>query len=469
MNENGIISFPHSSEAEMAVLGAIIIDQQLLDPILDIIKSPDYFYSDNNKEIFETIIKIRVKDPSAPIDLVTLTNALTEKKILERVGGQKYLLELLDKVSTTSHSIAYANIVKDDFLYRQLMNIGETLISDASYKKSNFKYLIDKTESKILELSKSEKEGGLERADELITKAFERLETLYSTHSAITGVPSGFGQLDAMTAGFQPSDLIILAARPSMGKSALALNIIYNTCVCNPKKVPTALFSLEMDSNTVMQRFLGIGARTNLSQLRKGFFGKEAWEPLSNVGQAISESPLYIDSSTDINILDIRSRCRKLQSQLQAEDKKLGLVVIDYLQLIKGSGRFESRQQEVSEISRLLKDLARNLSVPVIALSQLSRKTEDKSRDGNRPKLSDLRESGAIEQDADLVALIHRPDYYNQSDPTIQGHTEIIIAKHRNGAIGTIELMFQKEFTRFSDLPINLEIPGDVIETEVKE
>jgi len=455
---------PHSTDAEMAVLGAMLIEKDAVESVLEVIKDPKCFYSEIHRRIFQTIAEMAISVPPKPIDILTLSEELRKKGWLEEIGGQKYLTDLMDKVSTAAHTAAYARMVKEKYQLRELISVSTKIIEQSFDESEDVKKIMDAAESDILKVSQTNSENGFIKSDDLAKMTLERLEYLYSRHSAITGVPSGFSRLDDMTGGFQPSDLIILAARPSMGKTALALNIIYNACVEQPadKKTAVAFFSMEMDACSIMQRLIGSGAKANLGQIRKGVFPKDIWGSLISVAQKIAESPLYIDASTNLGILDIRSRCRKLVTQLNGEGKKLGLVVIDYLQLIRGSGRTESRQQEVSEISRLLKDLARSLSIPVIALSQLSRKSEDKARDGNRPQLSDLRESGSIEQDADLVALIHRPDYYNHSDPTIQGKAEIIIAKHRNGSVGTVELMFRREFTKFENMPINFEgIPGD--------
>jgi len=286
------------------------------------------------------------------------------------------------------------------------------------------------------------------------------MEKFLSQHSGVTGVPTGFSRLDDMTGGFQKSDLIILAARPSMGKTAFALNVAYNASV--EMGIPTAFFSLEMNRHSIMQRMICSAARANWRGISHGALARDVWPKITGAAAKISEAPLFIDDSSSLGILDIRNRTRKLLNQMKSEGKTLGLVMIDYLQLIRGTGRSESRQQEVSEISRLLKDLARSLEIPVVALSQLNRRSEDKARVGNRPQLSDLRESGSIEQDADVVGLIHREEYYNKSDPTLKGKATLIIAKQRNGPVGDVDLTFIQDCTKFENPAVALEpLPGE--------
>lgn len=439
---------PHSNEAEMAVLGAMLIEKEVIDGIMEILL-PKYFYSDIHSRIYEAMLDLRQR--SLPVDVVTLTEELKKTNRLEELGGQKYLTELMDKVSTAAHTQAYANIVKEKALMRDLIRVSTEIVEKTQEGAEPVDKIIDFAEESVLSVAQKSTDHGFSASHELAARTLTHMEKVFAQHSAITGVPTGFTRLDDMTGGFQKSDLIIIAARPSMGKTALALNIAYHACV--EKKVPTAIFSMEMDDRSVMQRLICSAARINLSGVRKGALPREVWPTLTRYTQVLSEAPLYIDDSPGLNILDIRNRTRKLMTMLKNENKELGLVVIDYLQLIRGVGgkRTESRQQEVAEISRLLKDLARSLELPVVALSQLNRRSEDKGRTDNRPQLSDLRDSGSIEQDADFVGMIHREEYYKREDPTVKNLAKLIIAKHRNGAVGDVDLAFFNEYTRFDN------------------
>ncbi|HNW45492.1 MAG TPA: replicative DNA helicase, partial [Elusimicrobiales bacterium] len=384
-----------------------------------------------------------------PVDVVTLSEALKKTGSLEDVGGQKYLAELMEKVSTAAHTQAYAHIVKEKSQLRELIRVSTKVVEKSFEGSEDVKKIMDFAEQQVLAVAQTNTDHGFSRASDLAHEVLGRIEKQYSQHSAVTGVPTGFTKLDDMTGGLQKSDLIILAARPSQGKTALALNIAYHACV--EKKVPTAFFSLEMNKHSIMQRLICSAARANLSGVRNGKLARDIWPSLTRYTGEVAEAPLFIDDSSSLNILEIRNRTRKLMSQLKNEGKTLGLIIIDYLQLIRGAGRTENRQQEVSEISRLLKDLARSMEVPVMALSQLNRRSEDKGRDGNRPQLSDLRDSGSIEQDADVVALIHRESYYKREDPTLENQALLIIAKQRNGPVGDVEMAFFREYTKFEN------------------
>ncbi|HAF95743.1 MAG: replicative DNA helicase [Elusimicrobia bacterium GWC2_51_8] len=437
---------PHSLEAEMAVLGAMLISKESVETVSEILQSKN-FYNDSNRKIFEAVGALYSKNQ--PIDIVTLTEELKKSGSLEDLGGQKYLADLMEKVSTPAHTQAYAQLVKEKAVLRELIRVSTAVIERSFSSPEDVSHQLDYAQEEILSVAQNSTDHGFASAETLAKEVLERLEKFYGTHSSVTGVPTGFSKFDDMTGGLQKNDLIILAARPSQGKTAMALNMAYHAAV--EKKIPVAVFSLEMDKHAIFQRMLCGAARANLLNVRRGYFPREIWSELTRYSSVISEAPLWIDDSPGLNILDIRTRARKLMSQLKNQNKELGLIIIDYLQLIRGTGRIESRQQEVSEISRLLKDLARTLKVPVLALSQLNRRSEDKAREGNRPQLSDLRESGSLEQDADVVALIHREEYYKKDDPTLKNKAKIIIAKQRNGPVGDVDLNFFSEYTRFDD------------------
>ncbi|OGR94649.1 MAG: replicative DNA helicase [Elusimicrobia bacterium GWF2_62_30] len=437
---------PNSLEAEMAVLGAMLIEKEVIENVTEILQ-PKHFYSDIHRRIYEAILDLRMRN--LPVDVVTLSEELKKSGRLEELGGQKYMADLMDKVSTAAHTQAYAQIVKEKSVLRDLIRAGTSMVEKSFAGEEDVDKILDYAQEQVLSVAQKNTDHGFTSAADLAHEVLDRIEKYYSNHSAITGVPTGFTRLDDMTGGFQKSDLIILAARPSMGKTALALNMAYHACV--EKKFPTAFFSLEMNKHSIMQRMICSAARADLGKVRTGRLQREIWPSLTRHTAELSEAPLYIDDSPGLNILDIRNRTRKLMSQLKSEGKQLGMIMIDYLQLIRGAGRSESRQQEVAEISRLLKDLARSVEVPVIALSQLNRRSEDKGREGNRPQLSDLRDSGSIEQDADVVGMIHREEYYKREDPTLKNQATLIIAKQRNGPVGDVPLAFFHEYTKFEN------------------
>ena len=437
---------PQSSEAEMAVLGAMLIEKEVIESVAEVLQ-PKHFYSDVHRKVYEAILDLRARN--LPVDVVTLSEELKRNGRLEELGGLKYLSDLMEKVSTAAHTQAYAQIVKEKALLRELIRVSTSIVEKSFDGAEDVNKIMDFAEEQVLAVAQRNTSHGFSSASDLATEVLSRIEKNYSNHSSITGVPTGFTKLDDMTGGLQKSDLIILAARPSQGKTAMALNMAYHACV--EKNVPTAFFSLEMNKYSVMQRLICSAARADLSGVRNGRLAREIWPQLTRYTGEVSRAPLYIDDSPGLTILEVRNRTRKLMTQLKAENKSLGLIIVDYLQLIRGAGRSESRQQEVSEISRLLKDLARSLEVPVMALSQLNRRSEDKAREGNRPQLSDLRDSGSIEQDADVVALIHRPEYYNRTDPTLTNKATLIIAKQRNGPVGDVELAFFHKYTKFEN------------------
>ncbi len=446
----------------MAVLGAMLIEKEVIGTVTEILQ-PKHFYSDIHRRIYEAITDLYNRNQ--PVDIVTLSEVLKKNNKLEELGGQKYLSDLMEKVSTAAHTQAYAQLVKEKSLLRDLIRVSTSVIEKSFGNSEEVEDILDYAQEQIISVAETSTDHGFSSAQDLAHEVLERLEKAHGEKSNITGVPTGFHRLDDMTAGLQKSDLIILAARPSQGKTAMALNMAYHAAVDDTSKpqIPVAIFSLEMDKHAIFQRMLCAAAGADLAKVRKGFFPREVWSDLTRFSAKIAGAPLWIDDSPGLNILDIRARVRKLQSQLKAQNKTLGLIIIDYLQLIRGTGRLESRQQEVSEISRLLKDLARSMKVPVLALSQLNRKSMDQARAGNRPQLSDLRESGSLEQDADVVGLIHREETYKQDDPTLKNQATLIIAKQRNGPVGDVPLYFRPELTRFE----NPQMPG--VETFAEE
>lgn len=439
---------PQAIDAEMAVLGSMLMDKDALTDALEILK-PEHFYKDAHQVIFAAMQALSERNQA--VDIVTVVEELKRQKTLTKVGGEVYLAQLENKVSTAAHAKYYAEIVYKKFVVRDLIRTSTALVQRC-YKEEDDdpQMLIDSAADQIYKLSQRQKLSGFVSSKELAPEVMELLEKAFKNKNTIQGVPTGLSEFDHKTGGLRKSDLIILGARPSQGKTALALNIAHHACVdCN---IPVAFFSLEMGRHIIYERMLGAAAMAEIHKLRSGYFEKSKWPDLMREMDRLAKAPLYIDDTSGISITELRMRARRLASELKKQGKELGLIVIDYLQLIRGGERrTESRQQEVSEISRMLKDLARTLDVPVLALSQLSRKNEDKTRTDNKPMLSDLRESGSIEQDADVVALIHREAYYKRDDETLKRKATLIIAKQRNGPVGDIDLAFFGEFALFTN------------------
>ena len=461
---------PQAIDAEMAVLGSMMMDRDALADALEILR-PEHFYKEAHQVIFSAMKDLA--DRNQAVDIVTVVEELKRRKTLTKVGGEVYLAQLENKVSTAAHAKHYAELVYKKFVIRDLIHTGTALVQRC-YKEEDDdpQTLIDSAADQIYKLSQRQKLSGFVSSKDLAPEVMELLEKAFKNKNTIQGVPTGLSEFDHKTGGLRKSDLIILGARPSQGKTALALNIAHHACVeCN---IPVAFFSLEMGRHIIYERMLGAAAMAEIHKLRSGYFEKSKWSDLTREMGRLANAPLYIDDTSGISITELRMRSRRLASELKKQGKELGLIVIDYLQLIRGGERrSESRQQEVSEISRMLKDLARTLDVPVLALSQLSRKNEDKTRTDNKPMLSDLRESGSIEQDADVVALIHREAYYKRDDETLKRKATLIIAKQRNGPVGDIDLAFFGEFALFTNpAPESVEdasMAAPVIETEIAE
>ena len=431
---------PHDIEAEQAVIGSMLTDKDAVLSSVEVLQK-EAFYREDNKAIYDAILNLYAKNE--PIDIITVKNELVEAGNFERVGGIEYLASLPDKVPTTSNVERYIKIVEEKYMLRNLIQSSNELLALGYNETEEIDEILDLAERKIFDLSENKNTKGYASIKDVLVESFAELERLYNQKGSITGVPSGFIDLDNMTSGFHGSELIIIAARPAMGKSAFAINIATNAAVKN--NVPVVIFNLEMSKEQIGNRILGSEAMVDSNKIRTGQIEDSDWGKLATASGLLSDAPIYIDDTPGIKVMDIRTKCRKLKME-----KKIGLIVIDYLQLIQGSSkRGGTREQEISEISRSLKILAKELDVPVIALSQLSRSVE--SREDKRPMLSDLRESGAIEQDADIVMFLYRDDYYNE-DSSDKNKAEVIVAKHRGGSTGTRKLLWMPSYTKFGNL-----------------
>ncbi|OIO39697.1 MAG: replicative DNA helicase [Candidatus Omnitrophica bacterium CG1_02_49_16] len=429
---------PQNVDAEISVLGSMLIEEDALAQAIEVL-TPETFYKDAHKKIFQTLIDLF--NENKPADLITLTDHLDRKGILDEIGGASYLAFLTTAVPTAANLVHYTKIVREKYILRHLITNATRIVTDCYDSSQNVDELLDRAEKVIFDITSRKFSGGVVPLKEIIRNQIETIDRLYQRKEHITGIATGYHQFDTLTAGLQPSDLIIIAARPSMGKSALM------TCIAEHVgmvlKAPVAIFSLEMSKEQLIQRMLCSCARVNAHKVRTGFLAQSDWPNLTSAAAKLSEAPIYIDDTPGISVLELKAKARRLKAQFGIK-----LLILDYLQLMQGVAGTENRQQEISEISRSLKELARELNVPLIAISQLSRAVE--SRTDHRPQLSDLRESGAIEQDADVVVLLLREEYYNPTDEN-RGKAEVIIAKQRNGPVDTIELAFIKEYTRFEN------------------
>ncbi len=432
---------PQSLDAEQSIISAILIDNAALLDIVDIL-SPEDFYRSAHQKIFAAITSLFTDNE--PADLVTLTNRLKESGHLEEIGGATYLAKLVDTVPLAVNPQQYAKIIHDKAALRRLIEKANSIVTRCFEERGNIEEVIDFAESSIFEISDHRIKQPFHPLSTLINHNIDMLEERQGNRALLTGITSGFTDLDRLTSGFQKSDLIILAARPAMGKTALALNIARNAAV--DANVPVAVFSLEMSREQLSMRLLTSEAKIDSFRLRGGFTGEKEWLKLTDAAGALEQAPIFIDDTPDITAMEIRAKARRLSM-----NHDVGLIIIDYLQLMRGGRNTERRDLEISEISRALKGLAKELNIPVIALSQLNRMLEQRS--DKRPVLSDLRESGALEQDADLVAFIYRDEIYNkeENNPN-KGKAEIILAKHRNGPVGTAYLAFINEYTKFENL-----------------
>lgn len=431
---------PHDIDAEQAVLGSMLTDKDAVNAAIETLKE-DAFYRDDNKAIYQAIINLYSK--SEPIDIITLKDELESMDKFEQVGGYEYLASLPDKVPTTANVQKYIKIVEEKSILRKLIKTANEIIELGYSPTEDVEDIMDGAEKKIFDIMQSKNQKGYTPIKDVLVESFTKLEELYNRKQHITGIPTGFTELDYKTAGLHGSELILVAARPAMGKTAFALNIATNAALRG--NAPVAIFSLEMSKDQLVNRILCSEAMVDSNKVRTGKLEEDDWVKLAGAIGPLSESEIYIDDTPGISVMEIRTKCRKLKME-----KDIGLVVIDYLQLVQGSNkRVGSREQEISEISRSLKILAKELNVPVIALSQLSRAVEQ--RPDHRPMLSDLRESGAIEQDADIVMFLYRDDYYNKESEK-KDIAEVIIAKQRGGSTGTVELLWMGNYTKFVNL-----------------
>ena len=437
---------PQNLEAEQSVLGGILLDNPALNTVLEALTPAD-FYSDAHRKIFKAIIDL--SERSEPCDLITLSNILKDQKRIDQVGGTAYLASLVDNVASAANISYYVKIIKEKSVLRRLIGSATEILNKSYDAGMDVDDILDEAEHAIFEISENKIRPAFHPIREIIRESFKTIERLYDKKELITGVATGFEKLDELTSGLQNSDLIIIAGRPSMGKTAFALNIAQYAAL--EAGVPVAIFSLEMAREQLATRMLSAEARVDSQRLRKGFLGETDWPKLTTAAGRLSDAPIYIDDTPAITVMEMKAKSRRLKA-----DAGLGLVVLDYLQLMRGSSFKDSREQEISEISRSLKALAKELSLPVIALSQLNRKVED--RTNRRPQMADLRESGAIEQDADVIAFIYRDEVYNRSDDNPEkGMAEIIIGKQRNGPTGIVKLAFQEKYTRFENLARGVE------------
>ncbi|MEH7224780.1 replicative DNA helicase [Bacillus sp. JJ1566] len=431
---------PQNIEAEQAVLGAIFLEPSSLTLASELL-IPEDFYRTAHQKIFDAMLNL--SDKGEPVDLVTVTSELADAKILDEIGGVSYLSDLAGSVPTAGNIEYYAKIIEEKSILRRLIRTATTIATDGYSREDEVDALLGEAEKNIMEVANRKNAGAFQNIKDVLVQTYDNIETLNNRVGDITGIPTGFTELDKMTAGFQRNDLIIVAARPSVGKTAFALNIAQNVATKTDENV--AIFSLEMGAEQLVMRMLCAEGNINAQNLRTGSLTPEDWGKLTMAMGSLSNSGIYIDDTPGIRVNEIRSKCRRLK-----QESGLGMILIDYLQLIQGNGRSgENRQQEVSEISRSLKALARELKVPVIALSQLSRGVEQ--RQDKRPMMSDIRESGSIEQDADIVAFLYRDDYYDKESEN-KNIIEIIIAKQRNGPVGTVSLAFVKEYNKFVNL-----------------
>ena len=430
---------PQNTEAEQAVLGAMLLNERIVPDIVDSL-DPSLFYKDSHKEVFQVVSDLFNKNRN--IDIVTVANELKSRGKLDSVGGNLYLTQLVDNVPSAANASSYASIIREKGTLRHLMTTAFDIVNLCHEPQESVDELLDKAEKMIFEISKQNTDEGIVVIKDVIHDTIEKIEGLFNNKSHITGISTGFKGFDRKTSGLHGGELIIIAGRPSMGKSSFAANIAEHVAV--DQKVPVLFFSAEMSKESITQRFLCTRAKVDAQKVRTGFFPQEEWPRLTMAAGELAEAPLYIDDSSS-TLYAIRAKARRMRAKHGVE-----LIIIDYLQLLSKGGRVESRQYEISEISRSLKMLSSELGIPIIALSQLSRDVE--KREDHRPRMSDLRESGSIEQDADLVVFLYREEYYNPGKLEAEGRSEIIISKQRNGPLGVIEMAFIKEYMMFAEL-----------------
>lgn len=431
---------PQNLEAEQSILGGLMLDREALDQVGDMLMAED-FYKPSHQKIYNAIKELHSK--SQPIDIITVTNILQGEGSMDMVGGPEYLVSLLDKTISSANITSHAKIVKDKATLRRLIHINSQLIEKA-YDQDfiDVESFVDQAESEIFKIGENKTQSGLVGSMEIVKASIQKIEELYKNKAEITGIGTGFKKLDEMTAGMHPGEMTIIAARPSMGKTAFSLNIAQHMALRLKKTV--AYFSLEMGKESMMMRMLSAESKVSMSEIRNGRIQDSAWPKLINAASALSEAPIFIDDTPGISPFEIRSRARRLKAE-----HGLDVIMIDYLQLMSMKQKFNSREQEVAEISKSLKAIAKELQIPIVALAQLNRGVEGRTE--KKPMLSDLRESGSIEQDADVIMMLYRDDYYDKENPDKQGHAEVIVGKQRNGATGPVKLRFDAQYNRFRD------------------
>jgi len=432
---------PHSEEAEKSVLGSILIDKEAFFSVTEILQPEDFYY-DSNREIFCAMQQLYQEGNA--IDALTVSDCLLKRGSLEMVGGRAYLAILSNFVPTTANAASYAQIIAEKAVLRNLINLSGKITEEAFSEKLDSSDVLDHAEKNILELAKSNKKREFSHIREVMSKNLEIIKNAEANGGNLPGIETGFKDLDNMLLGLHKADLIIIAARPSMGKTALALNIAHNVATKSKKRI--LIFSLEMPDTGLGMRLLSIDSRVDLKNLQAGQLSSEDWSAIAESSEKLANCDIIIDESNNINVREMRNKCRRISAE-----KPIDLIIIDYLQLMASEGKVESRQNEVEQISRQLKQLGREMDCPVIVMSQLSRAVEKRTGEGNRPMLSDLRDSGAIEQDADVVMLIYRADYYKSDQETKTNVSEIIVAKHRNGETGSVYLTWLPQYTKFAN------------------
>ncbi|MBJ6752516.1 replicative DNA helicase [Geomonas anaerohicana] len=433
---------PQSIEAEMSILGGILVDNEAINRVLEVL-SPEEMYRESHRKIMRAMIELNER--GEPCDLITMTTILRKKGELEEVGGGAYLATLVDFVPMAANISYYCKIVKEKYITRKLISAATDIVSNGFEDKVEVEELLDSAQKVIFEISENKLRPSYYKVSDILKDTIKNIELLYEKKELVTGVPTGYNDLDKLTAGFHAGDLVIIAGRPAMGKTTFALNVAQYAAVDSDKKFPAAIFSLEMPKEQLVERLLCSASRVDLTRLRSGHLQENDWPKLIKGAGLLHNSKIFIDDTPSITVMELRSKARRLKAE-----HDIGIIVIDYLQLMRGGANSESRQQEISEISRSLKALAKELSIPVIALSQLNRSLEQ--RTDKRPMMSDLRESGAIEQDADIIMFVYRGEVYDKENEDLKGKAEVIIGKHRSGPIGTVDLAFRGEFTRFENL-----------------
>jgi replicative DNA helicase len=433
---------PQSIEAEMSILGGILVDNEAINRVLEVL-TPDDMYRETHRKILRAMIEL--SERGEPCDLITMTTILKKKGELEEVGGGAYLATLVDYVPMAANIAFYCKIVKEKCLTRKLISAATDIVSKGFEDKVDTEELLDAAQKVIFEISENKIRPAYYQVCDILKDTIKNIEILYEKKEMVTGVPTGYTDLDRLTAGFHAGDLVIIAGRPAMGKTTFALNVAQYAAIEADKVSPAAIFSLEMPKEQLVERLLCSVARVDLSRLKTGHLVENDWPKLTKAAGQLHDAKIFIDDTPSISIMELRSKARRLKAE-----HDIGLIVIDYLQLMRAGANPESRQQEISEISRSLKALAKELGIPVIALSQLNRGLEQRA--DKRPMMSDLRESGAIEQDADIIMFVYRGEVYEKENEDLKGKAEVIIGKHRSGPTGTVDLAFRGEYTRFENL-----------------